>query len=83
MAKYLLNYRYWVLAILGIAGFANLVAVPSDILSDARWLRTVIITKTVAAACLWAFIRLESRWVKERTIRDLINEVMQSPNPMK
>lgn len=65
------NYRYWVLALLGLTALLTLIASPDESLDGWSWLYVVLATKAMTISSLYLFCRLYRRWERRGTIREL------------
>ena len=75
MKNILRNYRYYVLLLLGCLALIGIMAVPAEELPTRYWLYTLISSKVIGFAAMYAFARLLSRWEKRGTIPELIDAI--------
>ncbi len=67
----IMNYRYWLLAVLTGAALAGIISWPDDSLSSFSWWRALIWSKAVGFVALYIISRLIGRWEKGNTIPEL------------
>jgi hypothetical protein len=65
------NYRYWVLALLGLTALLTLIASPDESLDGLGWLYVVLATKAMTISSLYLFCRLYRRWDRAGRIEEL------------
>lgn len=75
MKRLLKNYRYYVLLLLGGLALIGIMAVPAEELPTRYWVYTLISSKVIGFAAMYAFARLVSRWEKRGTIPELIDAI--------
>lgn len=70
MMKAILNWRYYVLLIIGFVACVGIFGVPDDSLSDLRWTMSLLISKGIGALAGYVFYKLITYW----EVRNLIPE---------
>lgn len=73
--KALLNYRYYVLAVIITVAIIGIFAVPNDDLPLNNWIYTLVSSKAIGFAAGYIAARLIKRWERLGTIPELINTV--------
>lgn len=75
MKKIMSNYRYWVLAALGLIALLTLIASPDESLDGLGWLYVVLATKAMTISSLYLFCRLYRKWENNGTIKELTDYI--------
>lgn len=75
MKKALLNYRYYVLGLLGTIAILGIFSEPMNDLPLLSWCGMLIASKIVGFGAGYAAYRLTKRWDKMGTIPELTNEI--------
>lgn len=71
MKKVFLNWRYFVMMIIGFAVILGVFSVPDEDLPTLQWLFTLLWTKAVGFGAGFALFRLVSYWDKQNLIPEL------------
>ena len=73
--KALLNYRYYVLAVIITVAIIGVFSEPAEELPTANWFYAFLLSKAIGFAAIYAAARLVKRWERRGAIPELTNTV--------
>lgn len=71
MKKVFLNYRYYVMMVLGFIVILNIFGVPDESLGLMKWMVSMLITKVIGFVVGYILIKLVAHWEKKNLVPEL------------
>lgn len=71
MKKIVTNYRYYIMAFLGLVAMLGIFAVPANNLPAKDWIYVLVSSKVIGIGAGWILARLVKRWEAKGTIPEI------------